>query len=84
MEALRVPLEERQYQKTDEIIQEEETRTPVDVRYAITAMQNARPAEMLPALMRLFPFEKVKRESRWGGDLPVGIANVERNVDVSR
>ena len=84
LEALRVPLEERQYQKTDEIIQEEETRTPVDVRYAITAMQNARPAEMLPALMRLFPFEKVKRESRWGGDLPVGIANVESNVDESR
>lgn len=55
LEALRVPLEDRVYQKLDEV--QEESGTPVDIRYAITAMQNARPADILPVLVRLFSVE---------------------------
>jgi hypothetical protein len=55
LEALQVPLEERDYKRDDRY--EEETRTPADVRYAIASMQNVRPSDILPALIRLFPVQ---------------------------
>ena len=66
LEALRVPLEARDYQKDDK---SEEVNAPADIRHAIASMQNVRPTDMLPALMRLFPVEVPKRKSRWGSDL---------------
>jgi hypothetical protein len=54
-DALCVPLEEARYQDHDGY--DEDVATPVDVRYAITCMQNVRPKDILPMLMRLFPME---------------------------
>lgn len=67
LEALCVPLEDRKYQDDDGY--EEEVNTPVDIRYAIASVQSVRPADMLPALMQLFPVHVEEREGRWNDDL---------------
>jgi hypothetical protein len=53
LDALRVPLGEPNYQ--DDYGYNRDTTTPVDMRYAISCMQDVRPADILPVLMRLFP-----------------------------
>jgi hypothetical protein len=53
LDALRVPLGEEEYQGTGLV--DGDAATPVDVRYAITCMQNVRPRDVLPILLELFP-----------------------------
>ena len=62
LDALRVPLEEREYQNHH---RDEEVQMPADIRYAIAAMQNVRPADMLQVLMRLFPVVEEERQFGW-------------------
>jgi hypothetical protein len=56
LEALCVPLEEEGHQGDER--GDEDSATPVDVRYAITCMQIIRPRDILPALMKLFPIKE--------------------------
>jgi hypothetical protein len=53
LDALRVPLGEPNYQ--DDHGYDKDATTPVDMRYAISRMQDVRPVDILPVLMRLFP-----------------------------
>lgn len=69
LKALCVPLEDRNYRDDDRY--EEEASTPADIRVAIAAVQDVKARDVLRALMRLFPVQVERRESRWGNELPV-------------
>jgi hypothetical protein len=56
LDALRVPLEEEEHQGTGLI--DEDTVTPVDVRFAIACMQAIKPRDILSVLLKLYPIEK--------------------------
>ncbi|KAH8723416.1 hypothetical protein GQ44DRAFT_728699 [Phaeosphaeriaceae sp. PMI808] len=60
LDALRVPIPELSYDQ-EEVRYNEEATTPSSLRFAITCMQEVRPAELLPTLMQLFPTKEEHR-----------------------